>query len=118
VRLSLANGSITELNGHSASNIGSGHSIALSCDGSMLYVGYWIARCVAAYDVATLQLMWEAEFETDVLSVAYIDGVLFVTAEDGPVTVLSAEDGSLERTLGVVDGAAWGVSVFAGLAAS
>jgi hypothetical protein len=84
----------------------------------VLYAGYFQAQCVVAYDVATLQQMWKADFERDVLSIAYHDGTVLVASSGTPVTVLNAADGSVVRTLWDVDGAAWGISVFAGLAAS
>ena len=115
VRLNVADGSITELRGHSGGHFCDATAMVLANDGSALFVGYLSERCVVAYDVATLQLMWKADFESDVFSVLYHDELVFVTFKKGPVTVLNAADGSVVRTLGDADGRAWGISVFAGL---
>ena len=92
--------------------------MTLSSDGTLLYAGYFQAQCVVAYDVATLQLMWRADVTGHVCSIVYHDGTVLVASSGTPVTVLNAADGSVVRTLWDVDGAAWGISVFAGLAAS
>ena len=90
--------------------------MALSDDGAVLYVGYYYERYVIAYDVATLQLKWKATIvNPPVTSIAYHEGMLLVAPQEAPITVLNAEDGSVVRTLGDVDGSAWGISVFAGL---
>ena len=115
VRLSLADGSVTEFSGHQGKHNCFGDAMVLSDDGTVLYVGYYNTRCVVAYDVATLQLMWKVNFESEVCSIAYHNGLLLVAPRNAPVTVLSAEDGSVLRTLCVVDGAAYGIPVFAGL---
>ena len=116
VRLSLADGSVAEFSGYQGNHHCFGDAMALGDDGTILYVGYCSAQCVVAYDVATLQLMWSADFEGCVGSIAYHDGMIYVTAKNAPVTMLSAEDGSVVRTLGVIENTAWGISVFAGLA--
>ena len=116
VRLSLADGSITQFNGRLSSERCFGDILSLSDDGTVLCVGIMLARCVVAYDVATLQLIWRVDFERTVCSIAYHDGSVLVAVADAPVTVLSAEDGSVVRRLGDVDGMAFSMSVFAGLA--
>ena len=68
-----------------------------------------------AYDVATLELMWKTGIEARVRSIAYHDGLVLVAADDAPLFVLSAEDGSVVRRLARVDKFANGISVFAGL---
>ena len=115
VRLSLADGSSTAFRGYTGNHFCRAGAVTLSDDGTVLYVGYYSAQCVVAYDVATLQLMWKASVKDDVFSIAYHDGHVLAAPRDEQLTVLSAVDGSVVRTLGVVDGAAWGISVFAGL---
>ena len=115
VRLVLADGSITEFSGHEGSHRCLGDAIATSDDGTVLYVGYFCAHRVVAYDVATLQLKWTVDFEEDVHSIAYSDGLVLVASSNAPLTVLKAEDGSFVRTLGVVKGTVCGISVLAGL---
>ena len=115
VRLSLADGSVTEFSGHSGNHYSQGHAMKLSEDGAVLYVGYYSTKCVVAYDVATLQLMWKAGLDHGVHCLTCHDGLMLAALCAGPVTVLSAEDGSVVRTLVVVDGIACGISVFAGL---
>ena len=114
VRLSLADGSVMEFSGHSNQHFCGGHAMALNDDGTVLFIGYLFVRCVAAYDVATLQLMWRTNLSAYVCSIAYHDGLLLVAADDDSVTVLSAADGSVVRTLAHMDGCAYGISVFAG----
>ena len=115
VRLSLADGSVTQLSGNLSSDRCFGDVLSLSDDATVLYVGYETARCVVAYDVATLQLMWRTTPKDQVRSISYHDGLLFVVARDAPFTVLSAEDGSVVRRCGAVAGPAFGHSVFSGL---
>jgi hypothetical protein len=115
VRLSLADGSITEFSGHAGGHSCDGDGMVLNEDGTVLYVGYYFTECVMAYDVATLQLMWRADFASTVFSIVYYYGLVLVVSRDAPVTVLSAADGSVVRTLGVVTGMARVISVFAGL---
>ena len=115
VRLSVADGSIAEFSGHSREHNCGGDAMVLSHDGTVLYVGYDTAECVVAYDVATLQLVWRADFEDDVCSIAYHDGQVLVGPRAGPLTVLNAEDGSVVRTLVFVHDDVNGISVFTGL---
>ena len=116
VRLSLTDGSVTGFSGyHLDSHSCRGDAMALSGDGTVLYVGYFWAKCVVALDVATLQLMWRTTPKDQVRSISYHDGLLFVVARDAPFTVLSAEDGSVVRRCGAVAGLAFGHSVFSGL---
>ena len=88
--------------------------MVLSDSDTVLYVGYYFAQCVVAYDVATLQLMWRADFLSEIESLSFYNGMVLVAPRDVPFTILSAADGSVVRTLDVVDGTALGISVFAG----
>ena len=116
VRLNLADGSITDFIGRADSHFCRPGAVALNSESSVLYVGYTRAQfCVVAYDVETLQLLWKTNLDTPASSISYHDGLVFVAAQDAPFTVLSADDGSVVRTLAVVPGHAWSHSVFAGL---
>ena len=88
--------------------------MALSDDGTVLFVAYSTAGCVVAYDVATLQLLWTASYSS-VDSISYHDGYVLVSAKYAPFTLLSAEDGNVVREFAVAPGYVWSHSVFAGL---
>ena len=115
MRLSLADGSVTEFSGHEGDHFCYGKALTLNDEGTVLYVGYHDAECVVAYDVATLQLMWSVDVEARVRSIAYHDGLVLVAADDAPLFELSAGDGSVVRRLARVEGCAYNISVFAGL---
>ena len=114
VRLSLADGSssVTEFSGYSGSH--DCHGDAMALNGTVLYVGYSAAECVVAYDTVTLQLLWTTCVAGRVCSLTHHNGLLFVTVRDTPTVLLSAEDGSVVRTLPAIPGEALGISVFAG----
>ena len=87
--------------------------MALNDDGTVLFVGYIVDRCVVAYDVENLQLMWMTN--QSVKSILHYDGLLLVTSGSVPLTVLRASDGCVVTTLDVANEDTMGHSVFAGL---
>ena len=117
VRLNLADGSVTEFRGHADSHHCQAEAMVLSDDDTVLCVAYIWAQCIVAYDVATLQLTWRVSLECAPCSVAYHDGTVLFAANEALVTVVSAADGSVVRTLGRAGGMMWGISVFAGMRA-
>jgi hypothetical protein len=72
--------------------------MAFNNDETVLYAGYSLSRGVVAWDVAALRPLWTRDgFEGRVLSVAYHSGLVFVSGDRVPLTLLSAKDGSIVR---------------------
>jgi outer membrane protein assembly factor BamB len=119
IKINLADGSVTPFKGHPTGNHScKGDVMALSDDGTFLYVGYDWARCVVAYNVSTGQQIWTSECANSVTSVSYHAGTVLVAVWLSDFTVLSAANGSVLRRIFKADSYVFGHVVVAGTLAS
>jgi hypothetical protein len=95
-----------------------GDVMALSDDGSTLFVGYRDAACVAAYSISTLEQIWLYERLVRynwVNSVSFHAGMVLVGTLHSDFVVLSAADGTELRKLYKANNWVLGHAVILGL---
>jgi hypothetical protein len=88
--------------------------MALSCDGSILFVAYNNAKCVIAWYTATLQIKWKAEMMNFANSVSVHDDTVLVGVSHSEFSVLDATDGHVLRTFSKAKSFVLGHSVLSG----
>ena len=89
--------------------------MALNENATVLFIAYYYANCVIAWDVATMQLIWKTEVPSNANCVVHHDGQLLVGAFKSVLFVLDAADGSVVRQLPKVSDNIMSIAVFPGL---
>jgi hypothetical protein len=108
--MDLSNGSITPFNGHAGNHSCWGDVLALSDDFTTFYVGYSRAKCVVAYNVATMHSTWSSGMPDLVNSVSCHAGMVLVGVAYSEFTVLGS-DGHVLRHFGKVADGVYGHAV-------
>jgi outer membrane protein assembly factor BamB len=116
MRINMADGSVRKFEGYPVDNSHcDGDAMALRDDNSCLYVGYFHAKCLIAYNLTTMNCIWKKDMKNSVNSVSYRSGLVFVGVCQSEFCVLNANNGDVLRMLAIEPSWVLGHTIVSGM---